>query len=235
MADAGRLPARISYGGILWRDSLVKWLERLVVRRFPQLSLALAVLFIAAVSAVLWKKAVTLDQLSKAVDSILKGLAILLGALWSLNRYFTTRTDYPQLRVDMAVNFVPSTAFGKDSLYGLLSYRLDIVNTGKTLLPVTGYCVELANVILSQEAVAYEKFHRWPESGMHSANPIEPGSWGAISEAVACPKDVLAVNLYLDVELEGKRHWTWHRIIPAAPEPTQPGQSVLAAREPANS
>jgi hypothetical protein len=203
----------------------VNWLERIVVRRFLLISVVLSVGLITAVCVILFKKLITLEQLSKATDSILKGLAVIIGGFWSVNRYFATRTDYPQLRVDLTVDSVPNTAFGKDAQYGLLSYRLDIVNTGKALLPVTGYRTLLSNVTIHEDKVGYELLHRWPSEGMHPANPIEPGSWGAVSQAVAFPKDVLAVHVFLDVELERKNHWTWHRVISV---PKIPGQEATA-------
>ncbi len=191
----------------------MKWIEQIIVRWFLQIAALLSLLFIVVVSIALGRKAITLDALSKATDSLLKAIAIIVGALWSLNRYYTTRTDYPQLRVDLTHDLVPSASLGDEAVFGLLSYRLDIVNTGKTLLPVTGFRVELSNVLIHNKRVAYELLHRWPDAGFHPGSPIEPGSWGAISDAVPCPQDVRAIKVFLDIELDKRGSWTWHRII----------------------
>lgn len=189
----------------------MRWFERLIVQRFLLLVFVLSAAVLAAAGLSLWMKAVTLDSLSKALDSLLKALAVIIGALWALNRYYSTRTDYPQLRVDLIHDLVPNSLIGGESDFGLFTYRLDIVNTGKTLLPVTGYRVELSNVMIHDAEVVYEPLHQWPSEGMHPASPIEPGSWGAISEAICCPKDVFAIQVFLEIELNHAGSWTWHR------------------------
>jgi hypothetical protein len=213
----------------------VRWLEQLIVRRFFQLTLVLALVLVTAGALALAKKVVTLGDLAKATDSLLKALAILVGALWSLNRYFTMRTDYPQLRVEMVLDALPSKLVDKEDLVGLVFYRLDIINTGKALLPVTRYSVKISNVALVDEKVLCEPLHEWGTSFADLGYPIEPGSWGAISEAFACPKDVLAVQVFLDVELERNIHWTWHRVMSVPQGLSQAMMPALDAREPARS
>jgi hypothetical protein len=209
----------------------MKWLETIVVRRFLQIAAILSGSIVLAICVALSKRLITLETLSKATDSLLKGLAIMIGALWTLNRYFATRTDYPQLKVEMATDLIPSDLLGKNQDQGIFTYRLDVVNTGKVLLPVTGYRVELANVFINNGSIVFEHLHQWPAEGMHQGSPIEPGSWGAISNAIVCPKDVQAIRVFLEIELEGKAQWTWHRITSVAKEPGKLDSPVPVATE----
>jgi hypothetical protein len=209
----------------------MKWLETIVVRRFLQIVTLLSGSIVVAVCVALSKGLITLETLSLATDSLLKGLAVIIGALWTLNRYFATRTDYPQLKVEMATDLIPSSLLGKNQGHGIFTYRLDVVNTGKVLLPVTGYSVELSSVFLNNGSIDFEQLYQWPAEGMHPGSPIEPGSWGAISNAIACPKHVQAIRVFLEIELEGKARWTWHRIASVAKEPGRSDSPVPAATE----
>jgi hypothetical protein len=202
----------------LWGPRM-NWFERLIVQRIALITAVACLIVIVLLAGSLFNRHVTLDLLSKATDGLLKALAIVVGTLWSLNRYFTTRTDYPQLRVEVIIDSLPSTVFGSEYLHGLLSYRLDIINTGKVLLNVTGYRVRISNVILSKDEVLYEPLHEWHETKAPSAL-IEPGSWGGVSRAITCPNDVRAIMLFLEVELAIGGPWTWHRILSVTPTPT---------------
>lgn len=196
------------------------WFERLIVKRFVLTATLVVFAFAIIVVITLLVKLITLDQLATLVDTLLKALVILLGALWSLNRYFITRTDYPQLRVEASTDIVPSTAFGSDATFGLLSYRLDIINTGKILLPATGYRVNVDSVSLRKNRVFYRRLYEWPRNNLHPAYPIEPGSWAGISDAIVCSREVRAVRVFLEVHLEKREPWTWHRIITIPSNPS---------------
>jgi hypothetical protein len=208
--------------------------ERIIVEQFLITTIVAVILLVAGVGSILLFTRATLAEVSTATDTLLKALAILVGAMWSLNRYFTTRTDYPQLRVEMTLDSLPSI-FG-DADNGLLSCRLNIVNTSKVLLPIVGYRVEISNVLVHQNEVLYERLNEWPGTGaMHSAAPIEPNSWAAISIAFACPKDVRAVRTFLEVQLENGASWTWHRILTIGPTPVPVGNPALDVEAPGTS
>lgn len=94
-------------------------LEDLIVRRFPLVTGCAAFALIAIISSVLLSGRFSLDQVAKLTDTLLKALAILIGALWSLNRYFISRIDQPQLRVEATIDTVPRECFGPDAVFGL--------------------------------------------------------------------------------------------------------------------
>lgn len=209
--------------------------ENLMVRWFPLVTGCAALALVGIICSALLIRSVTLDHLSKLTDTLLKALAVLVGALWSLNRYFTTRTDQPQLRVEVTIDSAGSECFGQDAVFGILAYRLDINNTGKVLLPVTGHRVEVAKVLVNGDRVLYERLHESPAGGgLHPSGPIEPGSWRGISDAIACPNDVRAVRIFLEIHLEKEGIWTWHRILTVIPANHEKAPA-LDAKEPATS
>jgi hypothetical protein len=213
----------------------MNWVEWLIVKRFALITIIASLVVVITLGAILFNHHVTLEFLSKATDTLLKALGIVVGTLWSLNRYFTTRTDYPQLRVEAIIDSLPGTTFGTESLYGLLSYRLDVVNTGKVLLHIAGYRVQVFNVLLRKDQVLYEVLHEWtgtdggPESA--SSDSIEPGSWAGVSSAIACPNDVRAVRVFLEVKLAEGGSWTWHRILSVAPTQNHIQPPAIDAKE----
>src|SRR5262249_54090517 len=90
--------------------------------------------------------------------------------------------------------------------------RFDILNTSKVLLRCEGARIRIDNVILTGGQVYYEPLLLWPTAGLHPIGAIEPSSWAGISDAFACPLDVKAVNLFIELQLTSGSVWTWHRI-----------------------
>jgi len=155
---------------------------------------------------------VDLQTLTSFVDASFKAVALLVGAVWTLNRLYTTRADTPQLRVDADITCVPSSRFGDaTSEQSLLIYRLDIVNTGKTLIEPFEQFVEIQAVTPTPGSVMYTGLSRWPLQGTHPGGPIEPGSWSAINNAISIPVTVQAVRVFINVVLGNKDGWTWHK------------------------
>jgi hypothetical protein len=157
-------------------------------------------------------KILDLDRLSKLMDVILKSLALIAGLLWAGNRYFVLRTDMPQLRVDADVKLVRNVpTLGSEGQPALLIYRLDIVNTGKTLLHLLNEHVEIDAVYAGMEECRYECLYRWPVEGEHPGGLIEPGSWSAINDVLSCSSVIQVVRVYIKLQLAGGDDWTWHR------------------------
>ena len=46
-----------------------------------------------------------IDTLATFIDAVFKVIALLIGALWALNRYYSTREDAIQIRVDADVSW----------------------------------------------------------------------------------------------------------------------------------
>ncbi|AHG93243.1 hypothetical protein J421_5708 (plasmid) [Gemmatirosa kalamazoonensis] len=225
-------------------------LERQIVQHFGVVTTLAVVVAVAVAVGVVARPDDTLDQVEKAADALVKGAAIIVGALWSLNRYFVARTDYPQLRVTLDVDSIPADgslpgsaskhpgAVAPTPSHGLLAYRLDVLNTGKILLPVHALYVDIHAVTVDGATVSYEPLYRWPEHGAHPSAPIEPGAWTGISDAIPCPLDVRAIRVFVEVFLHQRPSWTWHRIVvirkelpPAVPAPA--AEAHAASRSPA--
>ncbi len=56
-----------------------------------------------------------LENLAKFVDAVFKAMAILLGMIWTLNRYYVGRTDTIRVRVDPDIKVVRHPEDGSDS------------------------------------------------------------------------------------------------------------------------
>lgn len=153
-----------------------------------------------------------LDRLASFVDATFKTVALLIATVWALNRYYTTRTDASQLRVDSEVTCIPTSCFrGVSKNRSLLIYRLDIVNTGKTLIGPFRQFVEVQTANPTDTSVEYTTIGRWPQEGMHPGGPIEPGSWSAINNAMSIPASLQAVRIFIGMDLDSEGSWTWHK------------------------
>ncbi len=153
-----------------------------------------------------------LNTLTNFVDATFKAVALIVGAIWALNRYYTTRTDVSQLRVDSDITCIPAARFGNMAAnYSLLIYRLDIVNTGKTLIGRFGEYVEIQAVNPTSSTVDYVLVGRWPSDGLHPGGPIEPGSWSAINDTISIPAKLQAVRIFVGLDLGDDGAWTWHK------------------------
>ena len=195
---------------------MAKGIERLetATTKHPVESVALSVLAVVVMFVTLLHfRIVEIQMLNALIDSLLKATALIGGAVWALNRYFTGRTDIPQLRVDPLVSVIPSRRFtGNPSGRSLLIYRLDIVNTGKTLIEQFEQSVEIHAVVLERGGITYRPISRWPTEDTHPGRPIEPGSWAAISNVLPVSQDIQAVRIYLELRLNNGTKWDWHRV-----------------------
>jgi hypothetical protein len=187
-------------------------LEALVTKHLVMTIVLTTIIGLGTLGTVAVKGSVEVDTLATVIDATLKTLAIIVGAIWSLNRYFIGRTDVIQLRVDSDVSIIRDTqSGGENSDLALLVYRLDVVNTGKVVIPSYDQYLNIDAVTPSPQGVQYEPLYRWPSAGMHSGGHIEPGSWSAINDAISVPANLSAVRLYLEVQPPEESNWTWHK------------------------
>jgi hypothetical protein len=182
--------------------------------KYLVITIALVIILIPVSFIVVLRLGISnIDTLATFVDAVFKTIALLIGAIWALNRFFSTRTDATQIRVDDEVSCIPASRFSasQTTQRALLVYRLDIVNTGKTLIEPFQQYVEVQAVVPSQESIDYMTIWRWPVDGMHPGGPIEPGSWSAINDTVGIPPSVQAVRVYLGIQLNQNHFWSWHK------------------------
>jgi hypothetical protein len=167
---------------------------------------------IAVFATILYLGLLDVVTLAHFVDAVFKTVAILVSSIWALNRYFVTRADAPQIRIDTEINLIPASEF-EDTISnnGLLIYRLDVVNTGKTLIAPEGQFLEISAVAPAGNEVEYPILDRWPPEGFNPGRSIEPGSWSAINDAMIVPSTVKAVRFYLEIRLSEGRSWSWHK------------------------
>jgi hypothetical protein len=151
---------------------------------------------------------VSVDTLGKAIDSIFKMIAVLVGAAWVLNRHYVGRTDALQIRIDPLVDIVASGA--SDSSSSLLLYRLDVVNTGRRQLIGYRLMIEIASVELG--ATGDPEYYEVATMPWHEGAPIEPGSWAAVSNVVTIGAEVKVVRITVVVEAADGQGWTWHQM-----------------------
>ena len=186
-------------------------LERLTTRHLVlSTSIFIAVVLTCVVSVLVLAPS-GLDKMGKVVDVVLKSTAAIIGGAWALNRYFTTRTDELQLRVDSDVQAISAGSFKETADLGMLIARLDIVNTGKALLPEFEQRIIVNDVRPTTEGIKSDTLYTWPEKGLHPGGPIEPGSWSAINFAHTIPASTLAVQVYLEIYMNDSLNWTWHK------------------------
>jgi len=183
----------------------IRTLERAFTRYFLPVTLGTLALAWGAFFASMTLGA-SLNDTATAVDALFKIAAVIFGTAWALNRYFTARTDILQLKVEPLVEVM----VGSDR-ERLFVCRLDIVNTGSSLTPAFTEVIELQSVDVAAGEVTYKPFYKWPAHQAHPAGPIEPGSWSAVSIAVALPHETRVVQTYLELQFATGEVWTWHR------------------------
>lgn len=190
-----------------------RFLEVATTRYFV---ISLAAVVIAAVlgfASVLTLRLTDVETLATFVDAVFKTIAMLAAALWALNRHYMGRTDAPQLRVDADVSAVSAKRFPQTTgSHALLICRLEVINTGKTLIEPYQQFLEVHAVVPANNTVEYAQLWRWPKEGTHSGSPIEPGSWSAISQVIPIPSEMLVVRIYLELTLSNGTSWTWHKL-----------------------
>jgi hypothetical protein len=154
-----------------------------------------------------------LNKLAGFVDAVFKAMAVLLGLIWTLNRYYIKRSDTTQLRVEYDLNTIsfPETGSGSEEL-ALLIFRLDVVNTGGVLIPVYQQNLRIESVTPLKDDIKYDMLYQWPDSGTDTGGPIEPGSWSALNGAVPIPAGVRAVRIFIGIQLPDNP-WTWEKTL----------------------
>ncbi len=155
---------------------------------------------------------VSLDKLVPFVDAVFKAMAILLGTIWTLNRYYVKRTDTVQLRVESDVDIIrnpDSSSENKD--LALLIFRLDVLNIGAVLIPTYQQRLIIHSVVPTKSGNKYDPLYQWPVSGKYEGGPIEPGTWSAINDAVTVPTNIQAIRVYLEIEFMEGKGWDWHK------------------------
>jgi hypothetical protein len=187
-----------------------KFLEALTTRHLTLTVVLILILTIGSFGVILSFKLAGLDTLSKFVDAVFKASAVLLGVVWTLNRYYVGRTDELRFRIDPEIKVI---RFDKSAQTGpaLLVFRLDTVNTGSVLIPRFQESVEIESVVPTADGVRYDSLYRWPSEGKHAAGPIEPDAWDAINDAISIPATVRAVRIYIEAEISKGDGWTWHK------------------------
>ena len=169
------------------------------------------------------------DKAAAAVEALVTALAVLIGACWALNRYFMTRVDEMQLRVDTIVDCVPAAAFTSPST-GLLLVRADLVNTGKVLIEDLYHTLQVQSVRPQGSVAAQEHLVSIPAEGFSGPVKIEPGSWAAINFAHPIGPEVRAVWILLEMKV-GKRRWTWHRTFKLPSEAAPAAAQIASAAQ----
>jgi hypothetical protein len=170
------------------------------------------------------------DTLATFIDAVFKTIAILVGVVWTLNRYYIGRIDVTKLRVvnsDVILVHYPQSRIDTSNL-GLLIFRLDIFNEGMALIPKFDQYLEIWSVNPSSEGTNYKHLYRWPSEGMHDGGPIEPGSWAAINDAVSVPADIAAVRLYLEIQVPNEPNWKWHKTFEISQSTPYIGKTLCA-------
>jgi hypothetical protein len=187
-------------------------IERLATRHLISTILVSILLALGIISVVLLFAPTSLDTFGKATDIVFKVVAIVAGTIWTLNRYYVGRADAPQVRIDADVHVIPSEKFQQNpSQLALLIFRLDVVNTGKVLIPEYNQVIEIVAVRPSERRLQYEVLHKWPAEGHHRGGSIEPGSWSAVNDEVPIPGHVRAIRIYIELKLPGGITSTWHK------------------------
>ena len=188
-----------------------RFLEALTTRHLVLTVVLILFAVVGTFAAILSFQLAPLDSLTKFVDAVFKATAVLLGLIWTLNRYYVGRTDEIRFRIDPDIQVVPFDKTDGKAEQSLLVFRLDTVNTGTVLIPKYQESVEIESVVPTNDGLQYELLYRWPSEGKHEAGPIEPGAWDAINDAAAIPADVKAVRVFVEAEISPGNGWTWHK------------------------
>ena len=184
-----------------------KWIESLTTKYLISTVVASLCLPALLLFGILQTGVVSLADTAKFVDASLKLSVVIIGGLWTVNRYFVQGTDVLQLRVDVDLNVIRVN--GNDK--AIMIYRLDIFNTGNSQLPEFKHFVAIERIYMKNNELKVEPLHRWPEKGSHGGGPIEPGSWSAINEQILCPKNTVAVRVFVEIQTLSQGLWTWHK------------------------
>lgn len=188
-------------------SNLQRFLRRVVTKHIFASAALCVTAYILGMYTILHLNLVAFDDMVKVVDSIFKATVVIASSIWALNRYYILRVDEPQFRIDSEVKKV--VFLENDS--AILIFRLDLVNTGKTLVEPFEHFVEVQAVNPGPDGPELTEIYRWPNDESHPGGPIEPGSWVAINDQFCCPKDLLVVRLFVGVMAASGGGWTWHK------------------------
>ncbi len=185
----------------------MSWSDRAFTTYFGYTVILTVLIPVAALFLVVGLSAVSLADANRAIDPVIKLLALLVGASWALNRFFVNRTDAQHVRIECVVDSVRGSA--EEARPSLLLYRIEVVNTGKVLLHDYTIEVKVASVSArgGEPGAHYEPLD---DVGRHPGGDIEPGSWSAVSKAAVIPADVQAVRIWVEVVSQSGPSWTWH-------------------------
>jgi hypothetical protein len=188
----------------------------LLTQHFPFVIAAALAVPLAAFVVVVAAGAFTLEDASTFVDAVVKIMVAVVGTGWALNRYFTTRTDETHLRFEATAELVVEPETGSDPSY-LLIYRVELYNPAHVLFDEYDIELELTRVGVNEHREPdYEVIGRLAR---HPGNPIEPGSWSAISDVIVLRHDVRVVRMFVAVYRKSGNSWTWHRLLRVQPSP----------------
>jgi hypothetical protein len=193
------------------RFTLPALVEKALSRQFMWTTVLLILIPVAAVTAAVAFTAIDVDEAQSYVDILVKLVALVVGGAWAINRYLTSRTDAPHLRLSSRAELV-ETGTTANSEKALLLYRIEVVNTGRVLVSDYSIEVEVASVEVSEAAMEPE-YYVLAEVPPHHGGPIEPGSWAAVSGTVLAPSDLAAVRLAATIVSLAGESWTWHELV----------------------
>jgi hypothetical protein len=181
-------------------------LIRLLVTKYLILVISTIVIFILGVWYVLLKKDYPVETINKTVDTVFKLMAIVIGFVWFLNRYFSERKDIPKFDVEVKIDSVFA-----DQNSRLLIYRLDLFNRANVLFSnFETYMVIDAIEVRNGEIIKYT-VQKLPSEGCFTELNIEPNSWTAINAELLLNQKVLALRFYYEIRKKGALMWSWHK------------------------
>jgi hypothetical protein len=89
---------------------------------------------------------------------------------------------------------------------------MDIVNTGKSLIPKSHYFITIESIVPgTNDTPEYLELYRFPQHGFSELNFIEPSSWAAINDTVVIPTNIKAVRIFISIHVPNETAWNWHK------------------------
>ena len=142
-----------------------KILERLATKYLIPLVILIVILVPILYYLILYMKVTNIAFLTGFIDISFKTIALFIGAIWTLNRLFISRTDSSHIKVEADLSKIHSSVLKKEK--SLLVYRLDLLNSGNTLLNPYEYYIEIQSVVPLIDDVEYSTIYRFPKKGFH--------------------------------------------------------------------
>jgi hypothetical protein len=148
----------------------------------------------------------SLEEINMFVDTILKCLAVILGAVWFLNRYFAERKDVPKFEIQLDFESISLVSKRR-----MLIYRFDLLNKSNVLFKDYKYSLRIDGFSEKESKVICENLLRIPESNYNEGLPIEPNSWTAINNELIIDNKIVAVRFFYELNKIDKTIFTWHK------------------------